>query len=62
MCDSEKKNLGEESIEGKMDERFKTNRDEKEKQRGGGAHISHLIKTQCLKQVITHLCYVPLNA
>ncbi len=38
------------------------NRDEKEKQRGGGAHISHLLKTQCLKQVITHLCHVPLNA
>lgn len=39
-----------------------TNRDKKKNERGGGAHISHLLKTQCLKQVITHLLHVPLNA
>lgn len=39
-----------------------TNGDKKENERGGGAPISHLLKTQCLKQVITHLLHVPLTA
>lgn len=57
----EKKGLRKNGDDGGFKKR-ETDRDKKEKQRGGGAHISHLLKTQCLKQVITHLCHVPLNA